>query len=311
MNNRNIGAKPLRTTGNLLPGKSILIFAAALAVSQLVSAQQASEQPSEQAAAAETREEQRSSDQATERDGPRKDYYRAELVILERRIAPDNINEQMASRIPEPPDPEISEILRVVDENGTSETTLDLVSRGELHLNSAANRLENSGRFRILLATGWYQSFPPDFEGEPLRVAIGDWLAEAGHRDVEGHITIDRQRYLHVDVHLNHWQPMPAEEKPADVGADDLDIAQPSDDGNAEGGEDGAESSTGDKEEVPVENVTETVDQPGQAPTSDVNRPRAELVTWIRETRRMRSEEVHFLDSPTIGVLVFFKKIEE
>ncbi|MCS5561751.1 MAG: peptidoglycan binding protein CsiV, partial [Marinobacter nauticus] len=35
-----------------------------------------------------------------------------------------------------------------------------------------------------------------------------------------------------------------------------------------------------------------------------------ELVTWIRETRRMRSEEIHFIDSPTVGVLVFFKKIE-
>ena len=35
-----------------------------------------------------------------------------------------------------------------------------------------------------------------------------------------------------------------------------------------------------------------------------------ELLTWIRENRRMRSEEIHFLDSPTIGVLVFFKKIE-
>jgi hypothetical protein len=41
-----------------------------------------------------------------------------------------------------------------------------------------------------------------------------------------------------------------------------------------------------------------------------LNWPRAELLTWIRENRRMRSEEVHFLDSPTLGVLIFFKKIE-
>ncbi|WP_339806689.1 CsiV family protein, partial [uncultured Marinobacter sp.] len=30
----------------------------------------------------------------------------------------------------------------------------------------------------------------------------------------------------------------------------------------------------------------------------------------IHEPRRMRSEEIHFLDSPTIGVLVFFRKLE-
>ncbi|MCL1488093.1 MAG: peptidoglycan binding protein CsiV [Marinobacter sp.] len=35
-----------------------------------------------------------------------------------------------------------------------------------------------------------------------------------------------------------------------------------------------------------------------------------QLLTWIRETRRMRSSEIHFLDSPTIGVLIYFAKIE-
>lgn len=35
-----------------------------------------------------------------------------------------------------------------------------------------------------------------------------------------------------------------------------------------------------------------------------------ELVTWIRENRRMRSQELHFLDSPTIGILVFFRKLD-
>lgn len=277
MNNRNIGAKPLRTPGNLLLGKSTFIFTAMLALSPLVSAQQ----PSEQAAAAE----------------PREDYYRAEFVILERKVEPDAINERMAGRIPEPPNPDVTEILRAVDGNGTVETTRDLVPRSELHLNSAANRLENSGRYRILLAAGWYQSFPPDFEGEPLRVAIGDWLAEAGHRDVEGHITIDRQRYLHVDVHLNHWQPMPRTEEAVDVMA-----STPAEDPS---------SDTGETSDEGTESISETAVQPEQAAISGINWPRAELLTWIRETRRMRSEEVHFLDSPTIGVLVFFKKIEE
>lgn len=101
-----------------------------------------------------------------------------------------------------------------------------------------------------MAAAGWYQSFPPNYNGEAMQVAVGDWLAEAGHRDIEGQITINRQRYLHVDVELNHWRPSTT----------------------AEG---------------------------------------AELITWIRENRRMRSEEVHYLDSPTIGVLVFFNKVGE
>ncbi|KPQ02504.1 CsiV family protein [Marinobacter sp. HL-58] len=314
MNNRNIGAKPLRTPGNVLLEKSFMIFAVALILSPLASAQQSSEE----AATVDIPEEQDGNGEATEPGEPRKDYYRAEFVILERKTAPENINERMASRIPEPPSPDIEEILRAVNRDGSSETTLELVSRSDLHLNSAANRLENSGRYRVLLATGWYQSFPPDFEGEPLRVAIGDWLEEAGHREVEGHITIDRQRYLHVGVQLNHWLPGSVESH------------SPSPDALApgEGKEDNIQPIEGDGDSLPAGGDAAPLDEDTEsavaalADTGDVtegnqtlisgaNWPRAELLTWIRETRRMRSEEVHFLDSPTIGVLVFFKKIEE
>lgn len=277
MNKRNIGAKHLRKPGILSRGKSTFIFAVALGLSSLASAQPASQQ--------------------TDTAETRKDYYRAEFVILERTVDPASINEQMASRIPEPPNPETREILRAVDANGTVETTRDLVPRSELHLNTAANRLENSGKYRVLLATGWYQSFPPDFEGEPLRVAIGDWLPDAGHRDVEGLITVDRQRYLHVNVQLNHWQPMPRTEEAVALMSNTPDESSPSD----------AAKNT----DLDAENVSETTPQPEQTAISGANWPRAELLTWIRETRRMRSEEVHFLDSPTIGVLVFFKKIDE
>lgn len=299
MNNRTNGAKPLRTPGNSLPGISTLILAAILAMPPVVSAQESAENAAEQPDA------QTSNDEVAKNDRPREDYYRAEFVIIERKAAPSGINERMASRIPEPPNPEVEEILRAVDGSGAAETTLELVPREELHLNTAASRLENSGRFRVLLAAGWYQSFPPDFDGEPLRVAIGDWLEDAGHREVEGHITIDRQRYLHVGVHLNHWQPGPPIEQPLDLFGGGAVVDQASDSGNDEQG--GAI----DEEGVAVDKVSETIDEQGQAFISGVNWPRAELLTWIRETRRMRSEEVHFLDSPTIGVLVFFKKIEE
>lgn len=297
MINRNIGAKPLRTPGNLLRGTPVFILAALLAFSPWATAQESAEAPPAGAP-----EEQNSGSESPQSEPPREDYYRAEFVILERKVNSDDVNEKMASRIPEPPNPDISEILRAVDRNGTAETTRKLVSRDQLHLSAAANRLENSGRFRILLATGWYQSFPPNFEGEPLRVAIGDWLPDAGQREVEGHITIDRQRYLHVGVHLNHWEPLPEEEimqapRPVDPQGD----ATVSADEDAEQTQDS------------LANIAEggDIQGTGQPELAEETWPRAQLVTWIRETRRMRSEEVHFLDSPTIGVLVFFKKIEQ
>ncbi len=61
---------------------------------------------------------------------------------------------------------------------------------------------------------------------------------------------------------------------------------------------------------LPTKTVMKPQRDRGRSRPPGANWPRTELLTWIRETRRMRSEEVHFLDSPTIGVLVFFKKIE-
>jgi len=210
------------------------------------------------------------------------DYYRAEFVILERIVDPSAIEERMADREVEPPI-QTDETLWAVDRNGNAQTTLDLAPRGELYLNSAARRLENSGNYRILMTAGWYEAFPPDYQGTPLRIELGDWIGSAQQREVEGHITIDRQRYLHVNVHLNHWQENTRAGTVQQAPAADSE-AQQSDQGDG------------------FVSLQPPVAQSSQAPL--------ELVTWIRETRRMRSEEVHFLDSPTIGVLIFFRKVE-
>ncbi|WP_375192808.1 CsiV family protein [Marinobacter sp.] len=223
------------------------------------------------------------------------DYYRAEFVILKRIVSPEAVNEKMADREVEPT-PETGEVLWAVGEDGTARTTLKLAPRNELHLASAAERLERSGRYRVLATAGWYEAFPPDYQGEALRVEVGDWLEEANTRAVEGTITIDRQRYLHVNVHLNHWQL-----------AETTDSALPEAD-PAESTVAMESSATEDAAEDPGQSAN-----PAANPTMSAFAEPAplELVTWIRETRRMRSEEVHFLDSPTLGVLIFFKKVEK
>ncbi|MGF2685067.1 CsiV family protein [Marinobacter sp. DUT-3] len=224
--------------GYALPGKALITFTAALlALAPLL---------------------------ATAQEGH---LYRAEIVIVERIVDPGNVEEHMASRMPEPAT-NVSKQMKVIREDGSVGTTLRLAPDSDLRLQSVAQRLENSGRYRVLMTAGWYQSFPPDYDGEPMQIAVGDWLAGAGHREVEGQITIDRQRYLHVNVNLNHWQSA----------------------ANAA---------------YPVQESTEGI---AQQPADSA--PPAELLTWIRETRRMRSEEIHFLDSPTIGVLVFFRPVE-
>lgn len=220
--------------------------------------------------------------------------YRAEILIVERKVAPSEVAEKMASRHPEPAK-DVTGKLWVEDQSGQRLSDLNLVPRKDLYLSSAADRLERSGRFKVLAAAGWVQSFPPDYKGEKMRVAVGDWMEQAQQREIEGYISIDRLRFLHVTVALNHWQPAPSAPAVAE-GAGTAPTDQRAGTARSVSQPAHVAGPTG----LPADSQ-----MPGPAQESH-----KQLLTWIRETRRMRSEEIHYLDSPTIGVLVYFKPIE-
>jgi hypothetical protein len=297
----------LQTPGRPTPRTLVLTIAATLAFAQASQAQEAtqSNMPAEQP--------ELTPELTPEQQALSQDFYRAELVILERKIKPSAVEEKMAGRLPEPPNLEAEDILRHTDKTGATQTTLKLVPHKELHLNTAAERLENSGRYRILLNEGWYQAFPPDFEGKPLWVTIGDWLPGAQHTDVQGMITIDRRRYLHVNVQLNHWLPKPPTENLLGI---DLNTETPTHPHLRQisiqpvGSGEKASEELSSLDSAEIGETPAKTEQTEPPLIAELKWPRAELLTWIRETRRMRSEEVHFLDSPTLGVLIFFKKIE-
>lgn len=219
------------------------------------------------------------------------DKYRAELVLFERLGATDNIAEQMQTRRPETPR-DITRNLWSVGPGGQVSSDLNLVSRNNLYLSSAANRLESSGRYRVLMATGWVQSFPPDYNGEPMRISLGDVIDSAGDREVEGYIDIDRVRYLHVTAKLNQWRKASQPEATSD--AMDRREAAP------------AAQDMGNNPYMPGGNDTS-----GPQGLSRDAHPDRELVTWLHQTRRMRSEEIHYLDSPTLGLLVYFQPLDD
>lgn len=206
------------------------------------------------------------------------DTYRAEVVILE-RLADPILSEQMGDKNPDLQQGE--KRLWVEDESGNRQS--DIRTTNSLTLNNAASRLENSGKYRVLMKTGWVQRFPPNYSGDPMRIEVGELLERAGHRAVEGTIEVNRRRYLLVNVHLNHWRE-----------ANDSN----SENAQQENGDEGSEPGT--------QGVgTSPASTPGMSAPSG-----KELVTWIRETRRMRSKEIHFLDSPTIGVLLYFRPLD-
>ncbi|MFC4258616.1 CsiV family protein [Marinobacter lacisalsi] len=219
------------------------------------------------------------------------DTYRAEIVILE-RLADPILNEQMGSKQPEIQQGE--KRLWVVDESGNRNS--DIRTTNNLTLNTAASRLENSGKYKVLMKTGWIQKFPPNYNGDPMRVEVGEFLERAGHRAVEGTIEINRRRYLLVNVQLNHWQ---------ETGGSNTTTAS-SEPATREETPNGDNNEQGDSAGADTQGVgTSPASMPGMSEPSG-----KELVTWIREVRRMRSKEIHFLDSPTIGVLVYFRPLD-
>ena len=220
-------------------------------------------------------------------------FYRAELVILERLVEPASIEESMANR-DLAPTVDAGKILWMDNESGNRTTDLDLVDTENLHLSSAVNRLKRSGNYRVLATAGWHEAFPPDHDTGPMKVALGQWLDGAQRREIEGYIRIDRQRYLHVGVHLNHWQDDEAALEEA-----------PTEPTNASGSDNKPQDDTQDR--------TNQVAQAADSALAPAALPpvKPELLTWIRETRRMRSGEIHFIDSPTVGVLVYFEPIEQ
>lgn len=220
------------------------------------------------------------------------DRYRAEIVILE-RLADPLLQENMAGKMPETL--EGSKRLWVMDSAGNPVSDINTTSN--LTLNNAANRLANSGKYRVLMKTGWIQSFPPDYNGEPLKIELGDYLEGAGHRAIEGTIEINRRRYLLVTVELNHWQEASGANTPAPSAASS---------GEADSRDQEGEQSPGNRE---ASDEDDTVSQLNESAALSASQNK-ELVTWIRETRRMRSKEIHFVDSPTIGVLIYFRPLD-
>ena len=221
--------------------------------------------------------------------------YQAELVLVERRVDPSQVDERMETRRAAD-NKDVTLSLWVEDEQGDVRSNVTLLSPDDMHLRTAVQRLQRTGRFNILMQTAWIQDFPPDYQGEPLRIAAGPWLPGAHQRAIEGTVRINRQRFLHVNAALNHWQegplpvPLLAEEE---APREEIREQQP------------ATVISGAGYLMPQSHQID--EEP--APAVPLRTAGTELITWLNETRRMRSDEIHLLDSPTLSLLVYFRRV--
>lgn len=216
------------------------------------------------------------------------DLYRVELLLFERVHGEPEL--ESAEAPPERPDhglplwvntgwtPEIDGEAALNDESPAILKTPDIIALPQdgLRLGTVARTLRNDDDYRLLALTGWDNELPPGYRTVPLVVDLIAG-AEGDHR-IRGTLSLERRRYLHVDANLARMTA----EKPR------FQVAP-----------------------IPPQQAS----YPGigiiQQPLSpDFLYPTPEkqwvTETWLKELRRMRSEEIHYLDAPTFGLIVYF-----
>lgn len=230
----------------------------------------------------------------------RSDRYRVELLLFQRTTAEpvaESISRNANDWLPQYGVPlwvdtdwqgkvqDAPEAALGIDTAGVTESPrIERLSTDNLRLSPVRDSLRRSGSYEVLSFTAWEDDFPHGYKTAPLAVDMTSQFN--GERAIRGFIEIERRRYLHVNAQL--FDLRPADTVVMTAAEDPLQALQQTlqrESATLGGGE---------------ERVMELIGQrPEPAPAWSTS-------TWLRELRRMRSEEVHYLDSPSIGLLVYF-----
>lgn len=250
--------------------------------------------------------------------------YKIEVIVFERMTAQD----ASATRERWPRDiqlgfPANTVTLSEVTPEHSGENTgsvLQLLPSNELSLSRQKNALARNAQLRPLFHQAWLQPLSADSQALAVRISGGDHYD--GHQELDGTITLSLSRFVQLQTNLwlakftpnqgqppELWPPLPQWDPPS-ITDDNL---------LAEGGDLLLEQQP--LEQQPLEQqipppaepadpspdawhsawqAGETLDEPEQVDSAFLVR---QIVT-LKQSRRMRSGEVHYLDHPRLGVLI-------
>lgn len=220
------------------------------------------------------------------------DLYRVELLLFERiHGEPELVS---ADEPPERPDhglplwvntgwtPDLGAEAALGNESRAILKTPDIVAlpQDALRLGAIARTLRNDSDYRLLALTGWHNELPPGYRSVPLVIDLT--AGEDGDHRIRGSLDLERRRYLHVDANLARMKAVEPRFRVAPI---------------------------------PLPKIT----YPGVGIMQQPRLPKDFLYpetkkqwvteTWLKELRRMRSEEIHYLDAPTFGLIVYLHPI--
>jgi hypothetical protein len=220
-----------------------------------------------------------------------------------------------ASKRPDAPSPEPADS---ITEPATIITPFEVLDNTELELAAGAGGLQRSGRYDVLFHQAWVQPLRQRDSALPIILDqsgdSGDWPA------LQGSVKFYLSRYLHLETRLwlntrgdylpgRWWMPAPPLSPPSVM----VDGQPPY---IARLGE--AETSASDRNPAPAPYHTDPFrpigpesQGPGPADTQPWEPPWSyRHSVLLQQTRRMRSEEVHYLDHPMLGLVVKLTPVE-
>ncbi|WP_372777617.1 CsiV family protein [Litorivivens sp.] len=177
-------------------------------------------------------------------------------------------------------------------------------------------KIRGAHRYRLLFSGSWPQKLNPRASATPILIQGGDPVGQ--HYELEGYIKVALERYLHIDTDLwlsdfGHGAAILQEAEGFAPSEEELQAARrsefpalptpfPVNDPNFRPHQ---EEQQQNQDDVLSDGVTES------RPASNLDLLAAndssyyvERTVVMRQNRRMRSGEVHYLDHPMFGVLV-------
>ncbi|WP_317928715.1 CsiV family protein [Halioxenophilus sp. WMMB6] len=186
-------------------------------------------------------------------------------------------------------------------------TPFSLVDDDSLALNNIASKLTRNSNYRVLRHVAWIQPALASKEAKSVVLTGGDLFDN--HHELEGTVTLRVARYLHLDVNLwlTQFYPNYGQESGYTVWPQLPEIPTvghggPLSASTSSGPIDFNFSLSGGREEThsgfngfETKSASSTAKSPGYI---------IERIILHKQSRKMRSNEIHYIDHPVLGLVV-------
>jgi len=188
------------------------------------------------------------------------------------------------------------------------ETPRIFLNNDQFELSQEARKLRNRSAYRVLFHNAWREQLEPTELSKAIPISGGEQFE--GRSELEGWIRISLDRFLHLDSYLwkvdyelnygqetDYWPPIPLQPKPEQVSnAEEI----PDEDvqlGFSQYFNAGKKTIDVDAQSLKSQLSLDAYDSIEKSPYV-VNR-----IVTLKQKRRMRSEELHYIDHPKLGIL--------